>query len=1718
MAGAWAGGGVLPVLPARVPGGARVRDNLAALQTSLLLADQDRPCDASQRQVLSRWRSWGAVPQLFDPGHPEFEELRGWLGQVLSPAEYAAARRTTINAHYTDPGLVGPIWELVERLGYQAGAHRVLEPGCGAGGFLAGAPGSVEHFTGIELDPTTARIAQQLFPAARIVAESFADSRYAPGTFDVVIGNVPFSQVALHDPIANPGRQYAMHNHFIIKSLELTAPGGLVALLTSRFTLDSRSAGAREAMLQRADLLGAVRLPTGAHRAFAGTDAVTDLLVLRRRAPQAPPGSDTWLATVARPELDGEHVNAYFVAHPEQVLGRLELGSGMHGARTVRVVGPEPGSVPARFAQAVHRLGEELVSGPAGQAVRIDTDPRRVLPQAPRPVALAGDPTMAYGFLSQAPDGTIMRRTAAGGLVDAGVPASRRREVAALLELRDLALSVLTLQAADRRDTEAMLAARRRLGQRYRDYVGRYGPINRFTVRESTRAGGQKVSARYVAPAVRDLNADPFAGTVKALELFDEQTQSAREAAIFDRRVVAPRRLVTSAESPADALAIVLDRFGRVELDAIGDLLGLPEEQARAALGQLVYADPQQDGRLVPAAAYLSGNVRIKLAAAQEAAGLDPHTYAVNVSALEGVVPADLGPQDIAVRLGAVWVPAADVQAFLQEILADPRATVHHDGGSHWVFEGDAYSVAARVEWGTERRSVFELAESLAGARPIVITDTVKVGDRETRVVNYEATAAAQEKAAALNERFAAWLWEDPARAGRLTRRYNDLFNALVMRSYDDVVLTLPGLAATFTPRPHQVAAVARMIAEPSVGLWHEVGAGKTAEMVMGTQELRRLGLVNKPAIVVPNHMLEQFTREYLQLYPQAQVLAASSRELSSPPRRQDFAARVALGDWDAVILTQTAFEKIPVSGQAEARYIEAAAQDQQERMDKAAGRGDLVRVKTAEKRVLAAKEKAKAALDRPRDGGLTFEMTGIDYLCIDEAHLYKNLTIESHDRSLSKQGSARATDLDLKIEVLRRRSGAGGRVVTFATATPIANSVSEMYVMQHYLRPDLLRQAGLTDFDSWAGTFGRTTTDLELDPAGGGYRMKTRFAAFTNIPELLRLWGVAADVKTAADLDLPVPLVAARPDGERAAEVVAVEAPGAVLDYLATLRERAEAIRGGGMDSRTDNMLTVTNDGRAAALDLRLLGHRRFPPAALPEPGEQTKLSVAAERIARLWAAHRDRVYLDDNGAPHPVPGALQIVFCDLGTPNDRGLPDVYHPLRDHLVARGMAPARIRFMQQAKKDEDKARLFAACRAGGVDVIIGSTETMGVGTNIQARAIALHHLDCPWRPADIAQRDGRILRQGNQNEQVYLLRYATKRSFDAYMWQTQERKAKFTAQVMRGSIDVREMEDIGNAALSAAEAAALASDDPNALRRAQLQAQITKLERAETAHHRGQSAYRQAITWGTTRLAQLQAHLPGLQAATARRVTTRGKAFTMTVQAVRYTDRPEAGTALARLLHEAAGRVRAGDQHGVPAVATVGGQTFDLTINRRDPALPSEAVLAISDVPAAAVTIDLARDLGGEGTGLAIRLENQAARLEALLEQTTRDIDRTHQDIGRARTHLGAPFTGADELDQLRQELTTLNATLTAQAQERDQHTTPDAPDAHAAPEEAAAEPAHPTPADAPQSTPAGAPLSDAQLARAQARALTRTDVTARDPRRQGGHLGPARPAGPRPG
>jgi N12 class adenine-specific DNA methylase len=1602
----------LPLAPASPS--ARVEQNLKVIRLLDQFTRESRRPSSQERETLSRWAGWGAVPEVFDESEPRYQTQREQLGELLGEEDYAAARRSTINAHYTHPLFAEAMWELARRLGYPDA--RVLEPGCGAGVFIDCAPAHT-LMVGVELDPATAAVAQALHPDATIYRASFADVKLTERSFGLVIGNVPFGDVALHDPTHNKGR-HSIHNHFLLKSLALLRPGGLLVAISSRFTLDSRSNKARREMAEIAELIGAVRLPTGAHRRVARTEVITDVLVLRRRQDATSVGPASWVET-GTVVIDGEElpVNRYFLEHPEHIAGTLAVQPTAHGP-DLDVTGE---CSPEALCQAITALAEHAVAASTATAHAVAAG------EDPDPADMVHEPIEVD--ICEEWDGHILALTGGGfaEVIDGrqqplAVPKSAGREMRQLLGLRDQAAALLAGEAAHVSDSAHLDQDRTRLRESYERYRRTFGAINRYKTHPTGRRDpdtDEPILRRSYPRTVRLLIGDPLGPLVLSLEVFDDETQTAAHADILHRRVVRNRAPVQSVSGAEDALAVCYDQLGRVDLDTIAGLLSLPAEQARAELGELVYEDPDSQ-ELVAAAEYLSGNVAVKLARAREAAATDAR-FDVHVQALEAVLPLPLGADEIDAKLGAVWISAKVHQQFLSELLEDPEAIVEYAGGNVWGVQARSGGTRAQSDWGTRRMSAPEIFSALLQQKAIVVKDR----DQYDRyIVNPDETAAAQEKASAMQERFGEWVWEDPLRASALLAEYNTRFNSLVLRDYSRLgqALSLPGLAQTFTPSTHQRTAVARILSEPAVGLFHAVGAGKTASMVIAAHELRRLGLVGKPVVVIPNHMLEQFAREWLQLYPQARVLAASTDDLAKEHRRR-FIARAAANDWDGIIMTRSAFERLGVSPDAQRTYLQRELLAVREQLEEQSNRGAKLTVKNLERLVVRAEAALQRRLDSIIDVGLTFEDTGIDYIFADEAHAYKNLATISNIQGAAIAGSKRATDLHMKVELLRRTRGE--RVATFATATPIANSITEAHVMCRHLRPDLLEDAGVEHFDAWAATFGETVTQMEMAvTAGGTYRLKTRFARFQNVPEMLRIWHLAADVKTAEDLNLPAPPLKPRPDGECLPQPVVIPAPPELTAYVQELAARAEAVKQKAVGPETDNMLLISTDGRKAALDMRLVG------AGVAVEGV-CKLEVVAENIARIYGITRNVAYrIPGTEHRHPTLGSLQIVFCDLSTPNPKRW-NAYEELRRLLVARGVPREKVRFVHEAKNDAEKARLFEACRNGQVAVVVGSTEKMGVGTNIQTRAIASHEIDCPWRPSDIAQRGGRPLRQGNQNSGVRIYRYVVEGSFDAYSWQVVERKARFIAQLMQGRLDLRSIEDIGDNTLSFAEVKALAAGDPLILKQAQLSAELTRLQRLQRAYRNNQSALRMNVSGLTESLARYEREIAAIDAAIERRIDTRGEKFSMTVDGRDHTKRQEAAEALVAFI-----RVVPREQDA-RNVARLGRLDISVLVRDSGANIGPEVFVGFQGLPCPRAHGTLLTVLR-EPITLIRQLEARLNNLDTLRTKTVAAKASAQTERGRAQAAIGTPFKHAAALQQTRAQLDAIEAELAKKAHEQE--------------------------------------------------------------------------------
>ncbi|MEV6922957.1 UvrD-helicase domain-containing protein [Dactylosporangium sp. NPDC051485] len=1593
---------------------ARVRANLDALRVLLHgIEAEQRPATNEEQAVLARWSGWGATPGLFDERTREagrFAAERAELQQLLGDDAYRAARATTLNAHYTDPRLAAVVWAAVGTLGFDGGS--VLEPGCGSGNFLAGAPAGT-RLLGVELDPLTARIAQARFPHADIRAESFADTQLPDAGLDLVIGNVPFGSHKLHDPTHNPRRRHSIHNHFILKALAVTRPGGLVALITSRYTMDGRDDAhhdARHQMAALADLVGAVRLPSGAHQAAAGTDVVTDLLVFRRREAGQPPSGPGWTAvrSVELPAAnDGGQaetfdINGYFLDRPELVLGRQLTGTGR--ARPTVVVEPDTTDVAAALEGAFQQIA---AAEPVAAAVVL----RGPTPDQEGLFVDAGD-----GRFWQVRDGRRARHEP---------PRTQVAELRALIGLRETILGLLDEEAAHRADTPLTRRLRADLNQQYNAYAAAFGAINRFQSSTSTKVDkdtGELVETeRRTYPRMGGFRYDPFFPYVAALEKFDDDTGTAEKAEVFRQRVITVPIPVERVQSADDAVVVCWDRHNEVRLDVVASLLGLDSEAAaRTALDGLVFEDPQS-GALIRKAEYLSGNVRAKYTAAQQATQTDAR-FAGNVAALRQVLPRDLTPAEISARLGSPWIAASYVQQFLREILDDSGVTVSNVGAA-WSVSGAAKTgVLATTVWGTRSRTATDLAANLLNSQSIEITKTIGTGTDKRTVRDAEATAMAQAKAEQLDGRFRAWLWEDPDRSAELARTYNDRFNARVVRTYDGEHITAPGMSAAFTLRPHQMAAVARIRNSRGVGLFHGTGAGKTLEMIVGGMELVRLGLVSKPAYVVPKGVLGQFRREFLQAYPRAKVLAADTEDLEGDKRRQ-FVARCSTGTWDAIIISHGAFKKIPVSRANKVAYLNKQLDRLKSHLENAVD-ADRFSVKDVEKQIQTLQEQIKEQLATPSDPGVEFERTGIGYLFVDEAHTYKNLRVISAINELAHRGNQITADLDMKLEYLRTISP---RVVTLATATPIDNSPSEILTMTKYAAPELLAEMGIVDDDQYHAAFIQPRRRVEMRPDGSGFTSRTRHTRFVNLPEQKQLMYSWADVKLKEHLDLGEPvIIGGRP------EILSVPASSELHGHLVSLAARAKAVTGGHPDQRLttggvlrdDNILWISTDGRTASLDLRLIGEHTDAPQ---------KLDAAADWLIDTWQRHRDDVYTRPDGTPDPITGSLQLVFCDLGVPRD-GRWNVYDGLRDALVARGMPADAIRFAQDATSRRQKDQLDQDARDGKIAVLVGSRAGLGTGRNIQRRVITVLQLDPTWKLSPVVQSLGRGQRQGNANPAIHHVFVVTENSYDPFLWQKVDDKARFTKQMLDPNDTTRiidAQDGDGDGQIDPAVMFAVAAGRPELLELHRIEETVGALRLEQRIWADEQVTLKATVEQNQRSITELHRAVTDLDDVLARRTDTRGEQFTMTLDGATFDSRSAAGTALVERLHRSVhtvygrSRLDLGVLGGIEVHADI---EPDLLGHR---ALLSLAGVADSTIELTQHHLDaLAASEGQDRIGLIRQLENKLTAADDLRARQQATIDRLQTNIGRATDRIGKPFPQQGDLEQHAAKLAALHRKL----------------------------------------------------------------------------------------
>ena len=1360
--------------------------NIEAIRTLFKLEEEHRGATAEEQQVLSQYVGWGGLADAFDPGKDnwakEYAELKG----LLSEDEYAAARSSTLNAHYTSPTVIRSIYDAVERMGFHNG--NILEPSMGVGNFFGMLPNTMQdsRLYGVELDSITGRIAKKLYPQADITVAGFEtiDRR---DFYDLAVGNVPFGQYKVNDKAYNK-LGFSIHNYFFAKAIDQVRPGGVVAFVTSRYTMDSKDSTARKHMAERADLLGAIRLPNNAFKANAGTEVVSDIIFLQKR--DRPIDHEPDWVQLGKTE-DGFAINQYFVDHPEMVLGELTTESTPYGHDLT--VAPIEGAVLAdQLAEAVQHI--------EGQYVEVEVETPDVADAEVERKTLPADPDVK-NFSYAVVDGEVYYRENSI-MTQVELSDNAKARVTGMVELRQIVNQLIQEQLDDYPD-EDIKATQAKLNTAYDAFTAKYGLLN-------DRKNG------------RLFEDDSSYYLLCSLENLDENKQLKSKADMFTKRTIRPEHTVTSVDTPSEALAVSIGEHGRVDLPYMAELLGSPGDYERITteLQGVIFKDPSADADEPEAGwqtadEYLSGNVRNKLRMAQLAAESHPE-FKINVEALTKAQPKDLEASEIDIRLGATWLNPAIVQQFMMETFQPPYRIRYNNliqvryspFTSEWRIGNKSaagmYDIMSTETYGTHRANAYKILEDTLNLRDCRIYDTIEEDGKERRVLNQKETMLAQQKQQAIKDTFAGWVWQDPQRRNLLVKQYNELFNSTRPREYDGSHIHFVGMNPEINLQEHQRNAVAHVLYGGNTLLAHEVGAGKSFEMAASAMESKRLGLCQKSLFVVPNHLTEQWASEFLRLYPNAKLLVTSKKDFE-PANRKRFCARIATGDYDAVIIGHSQFEKIPLSAERQARIIE----DQIEEIEKAIAEakeqsGEHFTVKQMEKtrKTLEVKLKKLQSTDR-KDDVVTFEQLGVDRLFVDESQNYKNLYLYTKMRNvagLSTSEAQKSSDMFGKCRYLDEVTG--GRGVIFATGTPISNSMTEMYTLMRYLQYSTLQQKQLTHFDAWASTFGETTTAIELAPEGTGYRARTRFAKFFNLPELMNMFKEAADIKTSDQLHLPVP--------EAKFETVVVKPSEIQQDMVKSLSERAAEVHSGAVDPSVDNMLKITSDGRKIGLDQRLMN-----PLTPDDP--DSKLNACVDNVLRIWNETKE-----DN--------LTQLIFCDMSTPKGDGSFNVYDDIRTKLLAAGVPESEVEFIHNADTEGKKADLFSKVRSGKVRVLLGSTAKMGAGTNVQTLLVAVHHLDVGWRPSDMTQRNGRIIRQGSKNKQVYVYNYVTEGTFDAYLWQTLENKQKFISQIMTSKSPMRSCDDVDEQALSYAEVKALCAGDPRIREKMDLDVQVAKLK------------------------------------------------------------------------------------------------------------------------------------------------------------------------------------------------------------------------------------------------------------------------------------------------
>lgn len=1539
----------------------KLRANIAAIRTIKQIQSENRAATPDEKSKLVRYVGWGGIPQIFNPTS-DWQSEAEKLSSLLTEEEFQAARASTLNAHYTSGKVIRGMFTALERLGFENG--RILEPACGIGHFIGFMPEKIHsqsRITAIELDPITAAIAKALYPDADVRPQPFENAKLPADFFDLAISNVPFGDYKPYDPKLN-GSGFLIHDYFFAAGLERVRPGGLVMFITSKGTMDKSDATLRRHLAKRAELIGAIRLPNTAFKQNANTEVTTDIIILKKLLPGQKPNSPPWIELLPYTNSDGEtlEINEYFAERPQMMLGQMRLEGRMYQRNEPTLVS-DGREISEALAEAIEQLPREVY-----QPLRheISTPTMEQIIPAPGDVK-----PNAYTIHED----TIAIRQGDQLKPLRNLPAQTTLRIRGMIQVRDAVRECLRAQLEDREEADVALT-RSQLNQAYDRFTSRFGPIS-----DRTNA--------------RAFQGDPDLPLLFSLENYDPDQKKATKTAIFRERTIHRQRPISSVESPKAALIVSLNERGRIDLRRMADLLGRPSEEFLPELKGAVFLNPlTQDWETEDQ--YLSGNVREKLEAAEAAALIDSR-FVENAEALRTVQPEDLAATEIDARLGASWIPPKDIQAYVRDLLNSQGVNVFHTPQlGVWTVQGDytaKNAVANQTDWGTDRASSLNLIEDALNLRTPTIYDTIRDGSGTKQVVNAIATEAAREKQQKIKDKFREWIWQDDERRERLVRKYNDEFNCIRLRVFNGDHLTLPGASQAVTLHAHQKTGTWRILQTPNTLLGHVVGAGKTYTMVAAAMELRRLGLSRKPLFAVPNHMLGQFSSELLTLYPGANILAAT-REDFEKDKRCELMSRIATGNWDAVIVTHSGFEKIPVSEERRTAFFQDQLDELEAAILEQKGHGDTRRVV---KQLEAAKKRLEIKLklmsaEEKKDNTLTFEELGIDRLFVDEAHFFKNLFYISkmtRVAGLPQTASERAFDMFLKAQYIQSINAGGG--VVFATGTPIANSVAEMYTMQRYLQMSTLRCKHLHHFDAWAATFGEPVTAMELSPDGGGYRLNTRFARFINVPELMQQFCQVADIQTAQTLKLPIPEI-------QTGKPIVIRAPTSpeLKKVVAALVKRADAIRNGSVKPDQDNMLKITSEGRKAALDLRVLN-----PAEPDLPN--SKLNLAADKIFEVWK-NADSFK------------GTQLVFCDLSTPSKlRRQFSAYDDLKFKLTRHGIPAEQIAFIQDYDSDVQKHLLFKEVKSGRIRVLIGSTQKMGAGMNVQERLIALHHLDAPWRPADVEQREGRILRQGNQNKSVQIYRYVTEGSFDAYMWQTLETKARFIHQVMTGDTHVRHIEDIDARALTYAEVKAIASGNPLVMEKATVDAEVIRLTRLRSQHAETQYRIRTDIRRLNDEIPTIEKRIENLGLDLQIRKVTRGDAFEIEIEKSAVKDRGVAGELLNRLAKRIKGSSterQIGSFAGFPLFLRAG-------------FLDQVDLIAKGNCHHGAAISDSA-------FGTIRSLEYSIQNIEERMEKSRRELAESRTRCQELQTKVGAPFDQDDRLQSFLKRQQELETTL----------------------------------------------------------------------------------------